>query len=63
MFKSFDKSVAMQNSTTPTNISKLYQSLGKKVKDNAQSRCFTEQRCIDLVKEGKSVYVKVCSNV
>jgi len=51
----------MQNykATSSTALENVYRSLGERLDKDPESRCISQQRCIDLVKKGNSVYVRV----
>jgi len=40
-------------------IENIYRSLGQRLDKYSESRCTSNQRCIDLVKERNSVYARV----
>ena len=42
-----------------TAIENVYTKLSEKLDKNPESRCTDSQKCVDAVKEGNSVYIRV----
>ena len=57
-------STLMQNkATSSTALENVYRSLGQRLDEYPGSRCNSQQECIDLVKGGKSVLIRVQNKV
>ena len=57
--QSYAKSSVSNKATSSTALENVYRSLGQRLDEYPESRCNSQQRCVDLVKGGNSVYVRV----
>ena len=57
--QSYAKSSVSNKATSSTALENVYRSLGQRLDEYPESRCNSQQRCVDLVKGGNSFYVSV----
>ena len=48
--------------TSTISIGNVYAKLAERLDSNPEGRCFPSQICVNLLKEGKSAYMKVCNS-